>query len=117
MALAVFIVLRILPKKQPVSPASGKSSIAVLYFENISGDPALEGWKTGLSDLLITGLSQSRLITVLDGNRTYSILKKFNLDQAKKYSREDLVKVANEGRATYTASGSLMKAGENIIIM
>jgi tetratricopeptide (TPR) repeat protein len=31
----------------------------VLYFENISGDPALEGWKTGLSDLLITGLSQS----------------------------------------------------------
>ena len=56
-------------------------------------------------------------MTALDGNRIYSILKKLNLDQAKKYTREDLVKVADEGRATYVASGSLMKAGESIVIM
>jgi TolB-like protein len=119
LALAAFIALRVLPKKPPVAPssASGKPSIAVLYFENLSDDAALDVWKTGLTELLITELSQSKLIRVLDGNKTYGILKKFNLDQAKKYTREDLVKVANEGGATYTASGSLMKAGDSIIIM
>ena len=119
LALAAFIALRVLPKKPTLGPvsASGKPSIAVLYFENLSGDPALEGWRTGLTELLIAELQQSKLIRVLDANRTYSILKKSNLDQAKKYTREDLIKVANEGQATYTASGSLMKTGASIIIM
>jgi tetratricopeptide (TPR) repeat protein len=118
LAVSGVLIWRLLPKN-PGSPAtaSGKPSIAILYFENLSSDPTLEGWRTGLSDLLITSLSQSKLITVLDGNRTYSVLKKLNLDQAKKYSREDLVKVANEGGANYTASGSLMRAGENIVTM
>jgi serine/threonine protein kinase/tetratricopeptide (TPR) repeat protein len=119
LALAAFIALRVLPKKPPVAPssASGKPSIAVLYFENLTGDPALEAWKTGLAEILIAELSQSKFIRVLDPNKTYGILKKFNLDQAKKYSREDLIKVAKEGGTAYTASGSLMKAGESIIIM
>ena len=44
LALAAFIALRVLPKKPPGSPASasGKPSIAVLNFENLTGDPALE---------------------------------------------------------------------------
>ena len=117
LALATFIILRVLPRRQPISPVSGKPSIAVLYFENLTNDPALEVWKTGLTELLISELSQSKLIRVLDPNKTYGILKKLSLDQARKYTREDLIKVANEGGADYTASGSLMKAGESIIIM
>ena len=38
------------------------------------------------------------------------------LDQAKKYSSEDLQRIAEEGRVTYTGTGSIMKSGENIII-
>ena len=53
---------------------------------------------------------------MLDGNTIYSILKKYNLEEAKKYTKEDLVKVASEGRATHTLSGSIIKAGKNIII-
>jgi eukaryotic-like serine/threonine-protein kinase len=119
LALAAFIVLRILPKRQPLGPfsTSGKPSIAVLYFENLSGDPALDVWRTGLTELLIASLSQSKLIAALDANRTYGILKQLGLDQAKKYSREDLIKVADAGKTTYTASGSLMKAGASLIIM
>jgi TolB-like protein len=119
LAVTCVLIWRLIPKRAPVAPApaSGRPAIAVLYFENLSNDPTLEGWRTGLSELLTTSLQQSRLITALDGNRVFGILKKLNLDQAKKYSREDLVKIANEGKAAYTASGSLMKAGESIIIM
>ena len=67
--------------------------------------------------MLSIGLQESKLVRVLDENSTYGILKKHKLDEAAKYTREDLVKVADEGGVSYTASGSLMKSGENIIIM
>jgi eukaryotic-like serine/threonine-protein kinase len=119
LALAAFIALRVLPKKPPASPAaaSGKPSIAVLNFENISGDPALGVWATGMTKLLSMGLQESKLIRVLDENSTYGILRQHKLDEVSKYTREDLVKIADEGGVSYTVSGSLMKAGESIIVM
>jgi tetratricopeptide (TPR) repeat protein/tRNA A-37 threonylcarbamoyl transferase component Bud32 len=118
LAVVALVVLRFLPKKSIAPPPfpSGKPSLAVLYFENISGDKSLDAWKTGLTELLITKLSQSKFINVLSSDRIFGILKKLNLDEAKKYSTEDLIKVANEGGASHTLSGSLMKAGDNIII-
>jgi len=114
--LASWAILRLLPKKPPSPAPSGKPSLAVLYFENISGEKSLDAWKTGLTELLITKLSQSRFIRVLDGNTIYSLLRRLNLDEAKKYTKEDLQRVANAGGAIFTLSGSLMKAGQNIII-
>ncbi len=110
------VVFRLLPRRPPAPLISGKPSLAILYFENISGDKILDAWKTGLTELLITKLGQSRFIRVLDGNTIYSLLKRLNLDEARKYAKEDLLKIANEGGAEYTLSGSLMKAGQNILI-
>lgn len=119
LALATIIALRVLPKKPPLvtASASGKPSIALLYLENLTGDPGLEVWKTGLAKLLTMSLSESKLVSVLDENSTYGILKRLKLDEAAKYTREDLVKIADEAGVGYTVSGSLMKAGESIIIM
>ena len=59
---------------------------------------------------------QSRFIKVLSGDRVYSILKKLNLLDTKKYSTEDLIKIVDEGRVSHTISGSFIKARENILI-
>jgi serine/threonine protein kinase/Tfp pilus assembly protein PilF len=108
---------RFLPKQHiALPPPSGKPSLAILYFENISGDKSLDPWKTALTELLIAKLSQSKYINVLSSDRIFSLLKRLSLQEARKYSTEDLVKVATESGATYTLSGSLMKAGQNIII-
>jgi len=115
-ALIALVIWRFLPKHHIVPPPSGKPSLAIVYFENISGDKSLDAWKTGLTELLITKLSQSKFISVLSSDRIFSILRRLNLQEAKKYSTEDLVKVADEGGAVYTLSGSLMKAGETIIM-
>ena len=113
---AIIVILSVLPGRKAVPPPSGKPSLAILYFENISGDKNLDAWKTGLTELLITKLSQSKFIRVLDANTIYGILIKLNLAEAKKYTNEDLVKVANEAGANFTLSGSLMKAGDKIIM-
>jgi serine/threonine protein kinase len=113
---AIVVVLTVLPRRKAIPPPSGKPSLAILYFENISGDRSLDAWKTGLTELLITKLSQSKFIQVLDANSIYGILMRLNLAEVTKYTNDDLVKVAREAGANYTLSGSLMKAGDKIIM-
>ncbi len=110
------VIWRIKAPRGAVPVFGGKPSVAILYFENISEDKSLDPWKTGLPELLTTGLAQSKFINVLSGDRVYGILKALGLDEAKKYSTGDLVKVANEGRVNHTVGGSIMRAGGNIII-
>ena len=110
------IIWRLLPKKEVFPIPSDKPSIAILFFENISSNESLEGWRTGLSELLITDLNQSKFLNVLSSDRIFSILKKQNLLDAKKYSSEDLAEVAEEGRVSHIVKGGLIKADENIII-
>ena len=108
---------RFWPHRAPgPAPPGAKPTLAVLYFENMSGDSALDTWKTGLPELLVTGLSQSRLLNVVSSDRVYSILKKLNLAEAKRYSAEDLASVAREGNAQYLLTGSVMKAGRSTVI-
>ena len=58
----------------PVAIADNRPSIAVLYFDNVSGDQGLDWLRTGLPEMLVTDLSQSRGIRVLTTDRVYGIL-------------------------------------------
>jgi eukaryotic-like serine/threonine-protein kinase len=98
------------------APPAGKPSLAIVTFENISGDPSLDDWRSGLPELLGTDLSQSKFLTVLSGETTFGILKKLGLSEAKKLSAEDLGKIATAGRVEYILSGGIMKAGPKIIL-
>ena len=114
--IAAIVVWQLFSIKKSAVPPSGKPSLAIVYFENISGDPSLDDWKTGLPELLTTDLAQSKFLTVLSGETMFGILKKLNLTEAKKYSTEDLARVASDGRVGYVLSGGIMKAGSKIII-
>ena len=91
-------------------------ALAVLDFENLSGDFDLEKWVTGLPLLLTTDLLQSKLIRTLSDDAVFGALKKFNLTDRERYSREELRRLAREMRADYLLTGSLMKAGGKIVI-
>ncbi|NOR22597.1 MAG: protein kinase [Candidatus Aminicenantes bacterium] len=117
LVIVAVIIWQLLPKKEaiPMVP-SDKPSLAIVYFENNSGDESLDNWRSGIPELLITDLSQSKYLYVLPGDRIYSILRRLALLEAKKYASEDLAKVADQGRVTYVLKGSFIKAGDNVII-
>jgi tetratricopeptide (TPR) repeat protein len=94
----------------------GRPTIAVLDFENLSKDEGLDSWRRGLSELLITGLYQSRSITVLTREETDPILKKLGLADAKRYTAEDMARFAAERPITQIVTGSFLKAGNRIVI-
>jgi tetratricopeptide (TPR) repeat protein len=103
-------------KKTSAPIPSDKPSLAVMYFKNNTGDENFNIWRTALSDSIITDLSQSKLVTVLSGDRLYSILRRLDLLEEKMYASEDLEKVAAEGKVNHILQGSLSKAGDTFRI-
>ncbi|MFX0200321.1 MAG: protein kinase [Candidatus Hodarchaeota archaeon] len=95
---------------------SDKPSLAVLYFENNTGDSELDYLRHGLAGLITTDLSQSKYIRVLSEDLVYNLLQKLNLLESTKYSSEDLSKLAELGGVNYLLKGSLLKLGEQFII-
>jgi len=116
--VAAVLLWRVIPSNKPAPPPSATSrpTLTVLYFENKSGDPKLDNWRDALAELLIADLSQSRYIRVISGDEMYTILKRLGLTDARKYSSEDIEKVAAQTRATHVLKGSFIKAGETFVI-
>jgi len=113
---AAIVIFGVLPRKRTALPASALPTVAVVNFENKTGDNTLDNWTTGIRDLLIMDLNQSRFLDVLTDSDIYGVLKKLNLADASTYSTADLVRIADEGGAQYTVNGSFLKAGDRIII-
>jgi len=116
LALMIVLLLLFVPGKKTAPIPTDKPSLAVLYFENNSGDENLENWRSGLSELMITDLSQSKFLHILSGDRIFSLLDKLNLLENEKYSTEDLKKVASQGGISHILRGSFITAGEKFII-
>lgn len=88
-----------------------KPSLAILYFKNNTGDPSLDHWRTALSDLLITDLSQSRYLYVMSGENMFDILNQLGLLETQTYSSDVLRDVARRGSVENVLVGNYTKAG------
>jgi tetratricopeptide (TPR) repeat protein len=110
------IIWLVLLKKQAESIPSDKPSLAVMYFENNTGEDNLDHWRRMIPGLVIADLTQSKYIEVLSGERLYKILSDLNQEDAKSYSSDILKQVAAKGRVNHILVGNYAKAGEFIRI-
>ncbi|MGA7182661.1 MAG: winged helix-turn-helix domain-containing tetratricopeptide repeat protein [Pseudolabrys sp.] len=81
-----------------------KPSIAVLPFENMSGDPEQEYLADGLSEDIITGLSRQRWFFVIARNSSFAF----------KGETVDVREVARELGVRYVLEGSVRKAASRV---
>jgi len=99
-------------KAAPVGPlsASGplplpdKPSIAVLPFDNMSGDPEQEFFSDGIAEDIITALSRFHLFFVIARNTSFTY----------KGSSVDVKQVSRELGVQYILEGSVRKAGNRV---
>jgi TolB-like protein/class 3 adenylate cyclase len=90
----------------PALPLLDKPSIAVLPFENLSGDPRQERLASGLTEDVITDLSRFRELFVIARNST----------EVYKGKAVDMRQVARELGVQYVLEGSLQTDGEQVRI-
>lgn len=93
-----------------------RPALAIIHFENKTGDASLDHWGAALADLLTTDLAQSRFISVAGGETVFGALADLGLLEAASYSDDDVRRFGECCRARYVLTGSLIKAGEDFRI-
>jgi TolB-like protein/Flp pilus assembly protein TadD len=83
-----------------------KPSIAVLPFQNMSGDPEQEYFADGMAEDIITGLSRSKSLFVIARNSTFTY----------KGKAVDIKQVGRELGVRYVLEGSVRKSGNRVRI-
>jgi TolB-like protein/class 3 adenylate cyclase len=87
-------------------PLPDKPSIAVLPFENMSGDPKQEYFADGMVEDIITGLSRSKSLFVIARHSTFTY----------KGKAFDIKQVGRELGVRYVLEGSVRVAGNRVRI-
>ena len=116
MGAAVIALVSIVLSRDPdpSTATSEKPSIAVLHFENLSGDPELEWLRTGLTEMLVTDLSQSPELEVLGTDRLYQILDDMDRLHRGPLTPDSVQELARRAAVNAVLRGSFAKAGESI---
>ena len=100
------------PTEEPASiekmafPLPEEPSIAILAFENMSGDPKQEYFSDGISDQIISSLTQVPHLFVVARNSTF----------AYKGKPVKIQKVAEDLGVRYVMEGSVQKSGDRVRI-
>jgi TolB-like protein/class 3 adenylate cyclase len=89
-----------------VLPLPDKPSIAVLPFQNMSGDPEQEYFADGMVEEIITSLSRSKFLFVIARNSSFTY----------KGKAVDIKRVGRELGVRYVLEGSVRKAGSRVRI-
>ena len=95
----------------PLSPttrtgpaARERASIAVLPFDNLSGDPTQEYFADGIVEEIITGLSRIKWLLVISRNSTFIYKRKV----------VDVATVGRELGVRYVLRGSVRRSGDRV---
>jgi adenylate cyclase len=103
--------VRLAPSIQPVPslsapPPLNKTTLAVLPFNNMSGDPEQEYFSDGITEDIITELSRFRSLFVIARNSSFQYRDK----------AVDVRRVASELGVQYVVEGSVRKMGTRVRI-
>jgi len=94
-----------------------RRAVAVMFFENKTGDENLAWLQKGLTEMFIRSLSQSQNLSVLSSERLYEILDRLGRTDTSKEINLDLAAVvAREANVETLLTGNISKNGDGIQI-
>ena len=94
-----------------------KRSIAVMFFENRTGDKSLQWLQKGLTEMLIRSLSQSPSLNVLSIDRLFEIMERLNREGNGAAVDLDMAAVvAEEANVEAVLFGQVVRRGDSLQI-
>ncbi len=110
-AIALFL-WKFLPRKEAAPAPSIKNSIAVISFENQTGDRAFDYLRKAIPSLLITSLEQRGGLYVVTWERMADLLSQMGQKDAETIDRESGFRLCRKEGVEAIVLGSFVKAGE-----
>jgi TolB-like protein len=98
-------------KFEEIRDAEGKISLAVMPFENLTGDTTLNWFQRGISSLIINGLGGSSELAVRDDQTMFEVMESMDQVFTAGISPSQAKKVAEKVRAETYISGSFQGTG------
>ena len=100
---------------EPTLPqVAGGKTVAVIFFQNQSATAELDWLREGLADMVITGLSRSRKISVLSRQQLSVLFERTGRKRGARIELEDALDIARRSRAETIVMGSFASLGETI---
>jgi tetratricopeptide (TPR) repeat protein/DNA-binding winged helix-turn-helix (wHTH) protein len=93
-----------------------RQTIAVMFLENQSQTPELDWLREGLADMLVTGLSRSKTLSVVGRQQVALLLDRAGVDRAKPIELSQAVELARRAHLDHFVLGTFAKLGGTIRI-
>ncbi len=121
---AVLVVLAALafyfkPFGSPSAPqgaGSAHNSLAVMYFENVTDPEDKDRTAKMITSLLVTGLSESKSLTVMSTQRLYDILKQLGKEGEKSIDKGVASEIAKKAGVNIVVTGEILQSKPTIIL-
>jgi len=106
------IIWQLLPEKEPYLAPKIENSIAVISFENQTGDEAYDYLQKAIPNLLITNLENTGFLHVATWERMYDLLKQMDKGNAEVIDRDLGFELCRREGIESIVLGSFIKAEE-----
>ncbi len=94
-----------------------RRSVAVMFFQNKTGDQNLEWLRKGLTEMFIRSLSQSQYLSVLTTDRLFEVLQRIQeTSDINQFDMRMAAIVAKEANVETVLTGSIVKNGDSLQI-
>lgn len=102
------------PMDVSIPQIPGKRPLAVMFFENQSGNTNMDWLREGLADMLITDLSRSSNLSVLSRQQLHLQMERVGYDSTARLRLDEATEVARRSRADVFVLGSFSQLDEKI---
>jgi tetratricopeptide (TPR) repeat protein len=114
-AIIGFIVWQLLPKKQAFLAPKIENSIAIISFENQTGDQGYDYLRKAIPNLLITNLERTGELYVATWERMHDILKQMGQKEVENIDKDLGFELCRREGIESIVTGSFVKAGDTFV--
>jgi len=110
-AVLVFLILQFLPQKKPIAAKTIENSLAVISFENQTGDEKYDYLRKAIPNLIITNLENTGFFYVATWERLHDLLKQMGKKDIAVIDRDLGFELCRREGIKYIVIGTFTKAG------
>ena len=101
---------------QPGETAEAESvkTLAILPLVNATGSEELDWMRTGLAEMLVTDISQSRFVRPVPGERVFKLMRQLEIHEQSRFDEAALASIAELAPADSILYGQFVQLGDSV---